>query len=843
MKMRRWLLVIASVLMLQLTCQKNPAEPHSTPKSEEPILQNGLELLASETIGPEGGRIDLDSIIIDIPPAAFQQQAALHILSVQGNSPFGENAISNALQIDGLPDQFNPIQIKINCNNVISGDTLVALGEKGFAKSLRDSVFSFIVQKATAENGQLVFSLGKSPSLSKNLRVDNIVGSPVRITPLSGYTTSLSDAGHFVINHPVELASQAEQLGAFFEAAYDTFQAMGFSYAGKSWPVPVTVADMAENGAYTFYMPAMPTDITIRSNLDKGRFAVSKNIMNDVEKLATTAGHEFMHLVQNLYEFSDPYIMPEQIWLSGALAVWAEGKFSTAPNYISPEIVGNEIQLFLGWQHASALHGYGMSALFKTIAEAYGDAAIVSIIENIRDGRVPSTAVDPVDAVLSALTDPVERFWHQVLGDYIMGNLYDGSISRALLENPSNFAYTFVVDGPEDTLTTMLCGFNDLSGALIKLNLDYAGIDSTAILKMAVDDSTNCGMLLCALKNGAINPLTETSPGQGGYLERGNLHQMTQAGQDLVLLVSHGRHQSPYSGTNDVLITLEIDVPKNSGPAGSPPNLDISNDMSMGYWKYLATFQTPGGQGETLFTYKLDDPAGSATATIFKPDSGWIYSQPINGISALEFTGAHLATVAPDICPGTADSIYIHVENEFGSDTSFVTIAVGEFFDGVQIADSSANWSENFIFPVWYCEDNSLIGPFRGSTLKSNVNRQNYICGNLSDIFHSSIVRFDLDFGCRITGEATCDYTILANHNQPAKEYWKVQFNFDSPFKAAITTPNNSDYFLFVGVSEITTSISQKEVWTFSDKPDTIWTKTSNPTGGMLLGIEGQILY
>ena len=263
----------------------------------------------------------------------------------------------------------------------------------------------------------------------------------------------------------------------------------------------------------------------------------------------------------------------------------------------------------------------------------------------------------------------------------------------------------------------------------------------------------------------------------------------------------------------------------------------------MGYWKYLATVQTPNGQDETLFTYKLENPNASATAFIFKPDSGWIFSQPIDGVSLLEFTGAHLATVAPNMCPGSIDSIFIRIENEFGADTAFTTINVGEFFDGVQIADSSANWTEDFVFPAWFCEDNSLNGPFNGSSLKSSVNRQNYVCGVLTNLLHSTDAKFNLKVGCTVTGTASCDYTILSDRAQPREEYWDVNFTFDSPFQPAIISPDGSDYFLFLNVSDVSARVTQKQVWTFSDKPDSVWTDSGTLSGGMFLGIEGQILF
>lgn len=834
----RWFF-LAFLSAFVLLCEKDLTGPVTT-SNNDPV-DGETTLLLSKKIGSQGGSIQLDSLRITIPANAFQEETELSIFTFAETTPLDQSISSTIYQLDGLPEKFDPIEIRLAHHGSFTGDTLVTIGEKAFSKSRGDSAYSFIAQKVVSDSGMLVFTLGAGSSLFKSEKTLNkVAGTPIRFAALDGYTTVNSSNNHFEINVPVEMSAQAVQLGEFFEAAYDTFQNIGFSYTGRTTAVKVLVADLPHPGEYAFFMPTNPTDASIRANLNKGRFTISTNIINDPQQMAITAGHEFMHLVQNIYEFSDPYVKPEQLWLSEALAVWAEAKFADAPNYISSELAGHEIRFLLGWQHAAGVHGYGMSTLIKNMAARFGDAAVLNIVERIRAGNVPASAVDPVDAILPEISEPVGQFWHNTLGNYILGTFYGGAVNQKLLNDPANYAYTFTIDSPDDTLASMLLGFNDLSGALTKIELNDASIDSAASLIVSVDDSTHCGLTICAFKNGAINLLRDMYPGQNGVVEIKNLRQLAQADQDLIVLISNSKHEPPYDGTNDVNLTFRINMP-NTVPAGSPPQLVVPNTINIGYWKYLRYCQTPYGENDALFNVKLSDPTVSATISMFKSDSGWIFSRPINGAASVDFTGANLSLIAPHLCPGSLDSIWIRAENDFGADTVFTQIAVGDFFDGVTLEDSLANWKDYF-HPNWFCIAPYLSGPFTGSSLTSSVDLKDYQCGVIKTLWHSTASKFNLSLSdCKITGTGSSDYQILSTQAQPKEEEWICRYTFDNSYEPALASFDDVDYFLFLNINDVATKITRRELWTSSTRSDSTWTATHDTTGGFFLAFKGRI--
>lgn len=86
---------------------------------------------------------------------------------------------------------------------------------------------------------------------------------------------------------------------------------MGFALDARPWPAKVffyRLKDPTVCGYYTLYYYKPMTDKSLRDRFYKGRFTINTKLVDDQEELRVTAGHEFLHLVQNLYEFSSPGI-------------------------------------------------------------------------------------------------------------------------------------------------------------------------------------------------------------------------------------------------------------------------------------------------------------------------------------------------------------------------------------------------------------------------------------------------------------------------------------------------------------------------------------------------------
>jgi len=527
----------------------------------------GYNIIGTQVIGSAGGEINLDSIIVKVPNGAFNEDNELNIyvgIEKDGFEEYGNTAL---YQIDGLPSTVNkPIRLNIKYNGTNEGDTLVAIGEMGIATSLDSSLVSYHTESASDSAGYLVYDLPSYSSLAKISESDNAtLEGALNIIGLFGYKEKLSSKGHFEISYPLLIEQQAITIGEHFETAYSKCQAMGFSYPVRKWPADVLVKSFKRRryGFYSWRGNASMTDEILKSLIDKGRFTIDSGIINEDPLLRTVIGHEFLHLVQNLYEFSSP-IEPEQKWLQEATSVWIQEKYVNVSNYVPPQYNNKEYYALDGWQYKDrkyATHGYALSFIIKDIAETYGDRAIVKIFEAIQAGILPSNAVDPVDAVLSGIDEPIEYFWHRVLGDYIAGEYYNNKVNFKILDNPNMYRKAVAIDA-NDSLHIFSENYWDLSGGLFKVTPGDTSTFKKGSIEFTVSDTVNCGIVVFKYKQGSeIIYLGDALPGGNGKLIVNNVKQVFKDGYDFVAMVTNSTHDKTknYQGANyNVDLKIEL---------------------------------------------------------------------------------------------------------------------------------------------------------------------------------------------------------------------------------------------------------------------------------------------
>jgi len=320
------------------------------------------------------------------------------------------------------------------------------------------------------------------------------------------------------------------------------------------------------NGRYSYRISQIKNDATVndqelRGYMYVGRFSIDLTTLTNDAKLRTVCGHEFLHLVQNLYEFSAPNVEPEQKWLKEATSVWIMEKFSSLPYYVPHSITNRETYLFDGWQYKDrgyARHGYGMSVLFKDIEETYGVDKIIQMFKLIEDGTLPSSAVDPVDAVLAVINDPVEVFWHGVVGSYLLGHYYNHQVNTVFLDKSTSYAETVTID-PQNSPDPLRYYLHDLSAKLFKVKPGDLSSANSLPLSFTVTDPVNCGILVCKYKQGSnIELLGEAAPGESGEVVLEDAKPVFDDGYELVVMVTNCTHNKElnYQGGNDVTLTI-----------------------------------------------------------------------------------------------------------------------------------------------------------------------------------------------------------------------------------------------------------------------------------------------
>ena len=109
--------------------------------------------------------------------------------------------------------------------------------------------------------------------------------------------------------------------------------------------------------------------------------------------------------------------------------------------------------------------------------------------------------------------------------------------------------------------------FNDLSGAIYKIQLNDVDWPAESRIGLTINPSSDCGMTVFTYKPGAgINVLDEVMPGQDGQLIITNLNEIQSGAYELVVLVSNTRHIPDYTGFQPVELNVELN------PLGLPDN-------------------------------------------------------------------------------------------------------------------------------------------------------------------------------------------------------------------------------------------------------------------------------
>ena len=574
----------------------------------------------SQVISSAGGKLTTDDFSLTVPSGAFNSEAKLELYVSPTYDPFGNDGVSKTFRIEGLPDEYSkPLQVQIKYQGNLSGKSFIALGEDVFIRSLNTTETAYNLFPATASNGYLVCELPvpeqekRTYSLTNKTVQDAEPGySRTTLQAVTGRGTYTSDKKHFEIIYPAFVANEVSDLADFLEEAYSEFQGMGFSYAARTeWPISVTVKDL---GPELYGCSACSA---WGDNYGYMEFNADK--MDDLPDMRITAGHEFFHLVQALYDprnrFSKAKFASPHYWLDEATAVWSEEKFSNESNYCSPIRKGHEMAPFSGMQagaNENAQHyGYGMSAMIKYLVNRYGEDVLVDIYEEIHNGAHPIKAI-------SSSTDPFAVWWNTFLNDYVLGKVYTDVSSALWVGNVSG---NFKISSASDTSKTFSATYPDLSAKLYTVTLGYPSTNSNAAIKFKVTGEA-AHVTVFKYKPGSIEYLGSATDEVPIY----GVKKLTDDKWNLLVLVSDYRDVSPYTGTTNIGLEIGVSpvvtsIDPTSGKVGDTITI---NGYAFGKTKSAKSRVTINGKNVDIVSWsdkvikvKLTEDVGSGPVIVY----------------------------------------------------------------------------------------------------------------------------------------------------------------------------------------------------------------------------------
>jgi len=545
-------IILSSVLFILLLTFGSCSSDDDSPTAPE----NSNTVINSATIGIGGGSLTSDHLELNVPPGSFTTDVKITLTETQEDGGF-DNKLSKEYKFEGLPQTFSkPLTIKMKYNGDLTDNSYIAIGEVTYVKSLDAENTSYRLLSAHDSSGYLVATI--PPASESGLFKSNSNSSfdeggiSFNALAIAGYASYVSQQGHFRITFPTSLVTKAYNLASYLEMAYSKFQNLGFSYSRRTkWPIEVTVKKLGSS-IYGYSMNSVWGN-------NYGYMEFNSDKMNDDSELLVTAGHEFFHLVQSLYDsrnsFSKAKFQSPNLWLDEACAVWAEGLFSNNTSYVSPIFDTNAFEILNGAKESSGdnaqSYGYGMASFIKYLVKKQGNSSLVDLYEKIYSGK------NPFYAISSVLPISMDFSWKSYLKDLYLFKLYNGGGFRppSVLATAKMKNHNFRIQSAEDSVKTFKSELSDLSATIFSVKNEFDKLNPAAKLKF-----TCMGWSFQIYK--ISSSTSEFLMSGKDTLTLKDFKKLTDSGYQIAAVLYNDDLNSPYTNSKDYEMEIKVIAPK-----------------------------------------------------------------------------------------------------------------------------------------------------------------------------------------------------------------------------------------------------------------------------------------
>lgn len=438
--------------------------------------------LVEETVGQEGGSIEINTMTVEIPEGAFAEPFTLSIEAIEESDVPLEDQASKLFQIKGLPVNFNqPIHFSIEPDDPGASGLFGLMGEKVWIPSLGEESMRYSFRQGDLSNGAFSFQLEATNQNSENSSetADITIGlvKDYHLVTLDEKANTADKSASPIRFGAICKPKHDQQVLVilpYFRHAYEYVKdELGFDLSGRTnWPVIINVV-WFRNGAYGYFEPSKFGD-------NYGEISINQDSLGSIEQMRVTIGHEFFHLAQSLYDPRWAYTKATSagpwLWMDEATATWIEEKFSDDPNYASiiraAFLKAPLNGLIEGATTGAQDHGYGMSSFIKYITKNHGKEKVKLLYEQCKAEN--NQLLNAINTVLGV--EP-NFYYPDFVKQYAAGQLYNDF-------NYLNFGHDdlFAVNNANDTLKVFEQNFPALSTKIYRVKINDAGIDPESYL-------------------------------------------------------------------------------------------------------------------------------------------------------------------------------------------------------------------------------------------------------------------------------------------------------------------------------------------------------------------------
>jgi len=675
------LYLIFCSLSILITCSgDDPVSPQS----------NDTNLLHTQDVGSEGGTVELDNVVIDIPLGAFSSVNAVKIYSTIEKTQLDASLITSRYIIDGFPNTFEqPINIRLKNNSSRIDDTCqIAVGRGGFDPDITDSTksgYSYDIITVVDSSGWLCYQIPANPagSFAHKASAEIFTMEHYLITLFGLYPEYTKvNYSHFTIHYVKGPDSDINQTANYLEDALAAITSSGYDLSGMGFP----------HRAFIRFEDYNDAKIVISKNKESKYIAtlyitvnkVSGQDYTDYELKVRSRLYQIIPVLYGLSQYNT-----NLKWFTYALSTWSEDKFMYPPTHCSKNYTGNQMAPFKGMQAAvyrsfldPIKHGYGMSTFLKYMVKHHSETILIHALEHMKSfGEHPFNAFEPY------ISDDRGVWWSDYFKEHILGDPCDFDANEMI----SSKSGDFIINGANDTLETFKHAFYDLSARAYYIGLNYNEIGDDDFIRItATCDSIYLSDLNILVFSYKDNTLQFIDKGNAVTIE--NIASYKSAGQNLVAVVVNSNADERYYASRTSEVDLRFQYQKSTAVTFKSVKIrciikpEFQYDHGATYW------------GETLETLWLFNGTSSNGVFTSSEPSEMVHGNTATGTMTVSFN-----PITFDIISFEADLSYmIDLNNRL--DMSISGTTVPHFH--------SSGWEEARIQGVETCYSITSLGYF-----------------------------------------------------------------------------------------------------------------------------------
>ncbi len=561
--------ILFSVFALACTCSDSPTSSDDTRQTDE--------VLIDEVVESEGATVEGEGISIEFPDGTFDTTTRISVSTLDDTSGTWPEQLSPAYRITTTATEFNkPITVTIDLDTMINDSIRAAIGLPMY-DHVNDTFavgYDFrIIEDAGDRISVTIDPPDSGDYIAKRLRrTDNEAEALfiyVVAMALPRYILRKHGGTSIAISGPAHLNTEDRPLlrniADFLGEAMDSLWRIGFDstwnplrtlYAGT----PVTDIDV-DVGNYPVTAPEI---IGYYNGYAEGDNAPTFRIRIDAESLdhasTTVRRATCMHVCASIMmEINCAYglwIVDTHGWLPFGLTRYLVERHAgdlPAP----PLFAGNEYAPFTGLKYVAGKYAGrkpgGYAALFKYLADRYGDGFMVETMDSMRTGG------DPVAGLIEALPDVPETWLPEFFSEYVSGAIYDVPPDTFIryLDADSSFA------SAPDTAFRFSALYANLSARLFRVGVNRTDLDDDAAVEFTVEESGELapGAVSVALFSYDGSRMRLIDRGEKVVIE--DAADLASSNTDLVAVVINADTLQPYTKMETIELAARL--------TGKPP--------------------------------------------------------------------------------------------------------------------------------------------------------------------------------------------------------------------------------------------------------------------------------